>query len=92
MLIRFFLALLALLTGLSPAQSAVPIASAQTAVGVARVMADGQSVWGLKQKTDVNFGKFASISMRSFAHFSMALPECIVAKSPTVYRGDRQRI
>jgi hypothetical protein len=94
MLIRFFLALLALLTGISSAQAAVPVSSAQTAVGVALTPIGAQSDFARKQKITVNFDTIIAVPVRWLGCKSkrMLLSKRVAAHIlPVVFVGDRQR-
>lgn len=93
MVIRLFLSLLALLSGLSVVHAAVPACSAQSAIGasatlvaaVVRKDASAQQVIGLHYLVE-HPRSFASEKQ---AHLTTSLPT--LAAAPRTYLGDRTR-
>ncbi len=94
MLIRFFLALLALLTGITSAQSAVPVSSAQSEIGVSSPVEFTGSNF-VAQRSDVRYsGRYSSRILKRFSRDNIAVPTLAfanVTNATTTFIGDRQR-
>lgn len=94
MVFRFFLALLALLTGITSAQSAVPISPVQSSVGVASSVQLVNSSFVTKYINAQHFGLILpSQSLRATLK-STSVPGSVVliaTITPIIFIGDRQR-
>jgi hypothetical protein len=94
MIIRLFLALLALLTGVTPAQSAVSISSSQTAVGATATVDPANSSILSKQANSYKFDEIWPNQVKRTIPLSFGaipLDASIAPPSATIFIGDRQR-
>ncbi len=94
MIVRLFLALLALLTGIASAQSAVPISSAQSSIGVASPADVESSNLVVRRSVMVHFGAHLPSVTQRASRDNAVVPTyhaAIVAIAPTIFIGDRQR-
>ena len=94
MIVRLFLALLALLTGIASAQSAVPVSSVQTAVGATATVDRTNSSILSKQANPHQFDKiWPSQVKRTIPLDFDAFPQDTTTAPPsqTIFIGDRQR-
>jgi hypothetical protein len=95
MVIRFLLALMALLIGISSAHSAVSVSAVQTSVGAASTGVGIRADQAAEQKTSVNFGAIAQVPARwSGQEPAPFAKQQVYALRPllVVFIGDRQRV
>jgi hypothetical protein len=93
MVIRLFLSLLALLSGLSAAQAANPARSVQTAIGASATLAAVASAQGVVSRHKSGQHHFVEQPklLASVLHSQLFIATLSFAAAPSTYLGDRSR-
>jgi hypothetical protein len=95
MVLRFFFALMALITGMAAAQSAVAFSAVQSSVDAAPVCKGAAVAQGAEQKFSVNFNAIAPFLSHYVEQPTTSFPRPMArtfSPLPVTFIGDRQRV
>jgi hypothetical protein len=91
-ILRFLLALMALLTGVTSAQSAVSVPAVQSAVGGSALQQDAGFTLVVARKSTVNFGGVVPFFALWPQEVSTPIAKVLNPVFNAVFIGDRQRV